>query len=163
MNTLMPLDLLKEVHTTDQASQLLSDIDIFIEMLSTAKTEALQTELLKRQVRANIAGMFLAVRTQFYGDSVKIREFFKEVKRQVTLRKRLRLTLAYAPSEGSIEAISSFVQGLLGEEVLLELGQDAGILGGALIEFGGFYKDCSLKKRIDDVFARKREEFTLNV
>ena len=69
--------------------------------------------------------------------------------------KIISITLAFEPSETTIGNIYSWVMEKLGTEYILDIDIDKTIMAGAIISFNGSYKDFTVKKNLEEVFADK--------
>ena len=70
----------------------------------------------------------------------------------------INLTIAYSPSEKSLENIYNWVFKNIGENIILDIDIDSGLLGGAIITYKGLYGDYSFKKALEEGFEEHSEE-----
>ncbi len=70
----------------------------------------------------------------------------------------VNLAIAYSPSEKSLENIYNWVFKNIGENIILDIDIDSGLLGGAIITYKGLYGDYSFKKALEEGFEEHSEE-----
>lgn len=152
-------DILSNIKTTDQARELLSEIDILLDALFKTDTNAFEKALNSISILAS-----QTLREAFQKDNISfedktmIKECLIGLKEEMQKLKTLKLSLAFEVSEGSIDNLFAWVVKNIGEGCILDIKEDKKILGGTIIEFEGKYKDLSLKKTLEETFANKKEE-----
>lgn len=87
-----------------------------------------------------------------------IKDFLTNLKDQLKNYKIIKLTIAFEPSNKSIENIYNWVLTALDNSYILDIEVNTAILGGAIVVFNGQYRDLTLKKTLRDLFDTKREE-----
>jgi hypothetical protein len=75
----------------------------------------------------------------------------------------LTIEVAFSPSKEFIEEITSWVKENVGAEVVVSIIVSDGVVGGAVVTYGGKYGDFGLAARINEVFSKKREEILQEV
>lgn len=80
--------------------------------------------------------------------------FFTEFTKAARLFPTISLSLSFMPATRTIEKISSTLDQLIPHH-LLDIHVDTSILGGAIIAYKGHYKDYSLKKKVEEYFAKQ--------
>ncbi len=152
-------DIVNDTKTDAQTTQLLSEIDRIQKSLYT-KTQSSFEEVLKKNVRLKIAERFLVVweKMDSINDYAKIQNSLEELKTTLKKLRILKLTLSFDPTESDIGIFFQWTKKNLGEGIILHVESNPTILGGAIIEFCGIYKDLSVKKKLETVFKDKREE-----
>ena len=93
-----------------------------------------------------------------FEDKTMIKEYLIGLREQLQKFKVLKLSIAFEPREFTIDNLLAWVLKNLGFGIVLDIKTDKTILAGTIIEFEGKYKDLSLKKKLEEVFASKREE-----
>jgi len=93
-------------------------------------------------------------------DRKGINDFLTGLKEQLNKLQAIKITLAFYPSEATLDLIFSWVLKNLGFGVILDIQEDKRLLGGAAINFNGRHKDFSLRKKLDEVFATKKQDIT---
>jgi len=74
---------------------------------------------------------------------------------QLRSMQEINLTIAFVPSQTTLERIYLWVKQNLGDNYLLNLSVDPEILGGAVIIYKGFYSNYSLAKQLQNVSVEK--------
>lgn len=74
---------------------------------------------------------------------------------------KISLTIAFKPDEELISALSSWAKENLKEKTDFEITVDPSIVGGAIVEHNGLYRDESVRKTLEDAF--KKREFYENI
>lgn len=88
-------------------------------------------------------------------DFAQVEQLIKTLTEQVTALPVLSVTLSFEPSEETINLLATWVQSNIGHAVLLDIHLDKTILGGAILEWRGIYKDFSLLKKVDSYFKER--------
>ncbi len=154
-------DLLSHIKTVDQARELTSEIDVLLDSLFKTENNAFDKALnsvsvvTSQMLKSALGGLKDNINL---GDKTKIQEYLIGIKEEIQKFKTLKLSLAFEPSEHTIDNLFAWVIQNLGSYVILDIDVDKKILGGAIIEYEGRYEDLSLKKRVEEVFGSKREE-----
>lgn len=74
--------------------------------------------------------------------------------------KKLKLTLAFEPSDSGLNRFLDFLRReLSSESLILEIEHDPTILAGAVISYNGKYHDFSLVRVFDEEFESDREKY----
>lgn len=161
-------DILGSIKTVDQARSLSSEIDVLLDSLF--KTEkgfeiglnsisAYHSQMLKESLAGNgVASQGVASQGEALQAQSMIKEYLEGLKDEIQRLKTIKLTLAFEPKQPTIDNLFAWTTQNLGSGFILEIAVDKTILGGATVEFEGKYEDLSLKKKVEEVFGRKREE-----
>jgi F0F1-type ATP synthase delta subunit len=157
-------DILRWVKTTDHARDLLSEIEILLENLFKMETNAFEKALRSISILTSqtLKEAFTKDNISFEDKSM-IKEYLIGLKEQLQKLKVLKLSLAFEASEYSIDYLFAWVLKNQGVGIVLDIKTDKSIIGGAIIEFNGKYKDFSLRKKLVEVFASRREEIMSNM
>lgn len=101
--------------------------------------------------------------------SKKVRDDFKKVedkakylsdlKKALSKVARVNLVCAFEPSESSIERFYQFLKDEIKKDLILDIGYDPQIIGGAIVIYQGMYRDFSFKKIFEDEFEKGRSQF----
>ena len=152
-------DILRNIKTVDEVNRLVSEIDILLDSLFKADTNAFEKALNSISVVTSQAlkDTFLKNNANL-GNYAMIKDLLIKLKEELQKFKVLKLSLAFEVSEGSIDNLFAWVLTNLGSGIILDIKEDKKIIGGASIEFEGKYKDLTLKKKLEEVFGSKREE-----
>lgn len=154
-------DILKSTKTVAQAEQLESEIDSLLNSLFHEGRKDFEKALnsINYEVAEVIRNEFLNKDPDVKNKEV-IREFLNQLKDNVQNLRTIKLSLAFSPSQDSIDKIHDWIIENIGDGYILDLQVDSTIIGGARIFFQGKYSDSSLKKTLDQVFKTKRQEIT---
>lgn len=68
---------------------------------------------------------------------------------------KISLTIAFKPNEELMSALSSWAKENLKEKAVFDITVDPSIVGGAIIECDGLYRDESVRKILEDAFSKK--------
>ncbi len=66
---------------------------------------------------------------------------------------KLRLEIAFSPPESFIKRVSQWLEKELGQKIILDVVVNPKIIGGAVIEFQGKWRDFSLAKEIHHLLS----------
>lgn len=88
-------------------------------------------------------------------DQIEVRRSLMNLKEELAKLRTLRLELAFEPNVEAIERLSGWVLKELGEGILLEMGHEPSILGGARIIFGGRYRELTLLQMLNSALERE--------
>ncbi|OGH16212.1 MAG: hypothetical protein A3C30_02505 [Candidatus Levybacteria bacterium RIFCSPHIGHO2_02_FULL_40_18] len=141
---------LSKVYTTEDRVRLYSEIELVSEAIY--KEGELNKVLASRVSKALVE--YIGSESSYEILSEKLSELKKALDQLVIMK----LTLAFEPSEQTIKKIVTFIRENLDEKTIFEICQQPNILGGAILEFKGLYRDYSLKTRLEEIFKSKRDE-----
>lgn len=63
----------------------------------------------------------------------------------------VKMDLAILPTKDTVNAICSWFEEKLGVKIILDVTVNPDILAGFEIEIGGFYKDCTIRQKLDSI------------
>ena len=92
----------------------------------------------------------------FQDNPEALRKFFQDLRETIDKLPILKVNIAFKPTEEMIARLHEWAQKNLGLGVVLDIGYDGLMLGGARIIFGGRYKEMTLAQMITDVFAKEK-------
>lgn len=81
--------------------------------------------------------------------------FFDEFKNYLRKIPQVKLEIAFEPSEDFLLRIKKWFKEESHQEVVLDVTLNPKIVGGAIIEYQGYFRDFSLAKEIDRLFVGK--------
>ncbi len=152
-------DILSSIKTTEHAQELIFEIDILLSTLFRAQNQGFEQAL--RLIRVNTANYLreslMLSEVEALNDRDNINNFLIKLKEKLQAQKILKISLSFEASENSIDNLFNWVLKNLGSGIILNINTDKSIIGGTIIEFEGRYKDLTLKKKLEEVFANKRE------
>lgn len=150
-------DLLSHVRTTSEVEKLFYEIDMLIG--SVFKKTPFEESL--KFVDVVTSGL---IKDALFKNNIKItdkstiKDFLVTLREKIHNLKPFKICLAFEPPQAIINTIFSWILRNLGFGYVLDVEENKGIIGGAIISFGGKYKDYSLRKTIEEAFRNKREE-----
>lgn len=150
------LDIINNIKTVQDINMLTQEIDDFTQAIFEMK-------------KTSIEGIFNSVSAEFASKIIKafsknnlnindaslMIDFLKTLREVIHKLKTIKITLAFDPNQATIERLFVFIKENLGHRYILDIESSSEILGGAIISFEGKYSDGSLKKSIEDVFAKE--------
>jgi F0F1-type ATP synthase delta subunit len=83
-----------------------------------------------------------------FGNREQVRQFIHDLVTGLTGVLSINLIVAIEPTEKTLREISAWIGQNNSVKVFLNLTVDPNIIGGAVIEYNGSYRDYSLKKRV---------------
>lgn len=156
----LSLPLVQKIATTEEAANLMEKISSFLTSLYTISQRGIK-ERIQTIFSPNWAEMILGQMRDLNIDLTnqqQVNNFFTILSKDLSSLETLSLTLAFAPTAGTLQRISQVVKKAFGLEVVIEVTIKPEIIGGAIIVFAGRYMDFSLKKQLDILFEVKKEE-----
>jgi F0F1-type ATP synthase delta subunit len=146
--------LFSHIRTTDERDTLLDEIGTLLSSLYQEKGRGLDS-CLKNKVRFWVSEI---VRREIGSDLETAEKYLTGLKETLEGLGILKLTLAFEPTDISIDKFTEFVRRNMGEDIVVEFEYDARILGGALITYNGEFRDFSLKRLFEEEYKQKQPE-----
>ena len=152
-------DILKSVKTTVQQESLVSQIDSLLTNLYQTRNQAFEKSLesVDIEIAKTIRETFLKKGSRDF-DKDMVNDFLTQLQEKAQTLKTVTLSLAFSPTEHSIDTIFDWVAKNIGTGYVLGIQEDKSILGGTAVSFEGKYIDLSLRKSLDEIFEKKRKE-----
>lgn len=147
-------EILSRLRTKEEARYLEGELDLLLEKIYSTKEGEFE-QALKMNVRSWVSEL---IRAALSKEGVDKEEFLKGLKAELAKLKVVALTIAFDPTEASIDRFHHWVRRNLGEGIVLEINVKPVILGGAIVVFQGEYRDLSLRKRFGRLLDSDREE-----
>lgn len=138
--------LLSLVKTREQVNLMLWEIDELEKAVFKVDSNIFN-ETLNSKVRATTATF---ISSEIAGRDKT--EFFKNLKDQLNSLKYLELTIAFEPTQSSLDRISDWARKNVAENICLDIKRDKRIIGGAVVTYNGRFKDYSLVHEVDAYF-----------
>lgn len=144
------LDLITSLKTTQEVADFVSEID---------------TLMLEKTLDSISVDSAKKIRQVFSENNLDLNDkdaaagFFETLKGLLKNLKIIKLVLAFAPTQKTIENIYNFAKDTIGIGYILDIEVSQDILGGAIVMFDGKYNDFTLRKGVEEVFANKKGEF----
>jgi len=154
---LIYFDILTSLRTTEDLNELSFEIDNLLSSIFETNNQsfdkALKSISIDTAKKINDAISKNGINT---ANKELIRNFLDGLKKLLGKFKTIRLIISIDPSHNVIENIHNWVVSNLGEGYLLDIETNQNLLGGAIIEFDGKYKDFTVKKDLENVFLSKK-------
>ncbi len=152
----VPKQILQLIPTTQERSELLAEIDLLTKSLFQEDEDSFKN-VLRNDIGKDSAGILSHLLEK--EESLKQREaFLTSLKEALLALPLLHLTVAVKPSEAGLELLAKKSRSLFAPTVILDIVVDENIFGGALVSYGGRYADCSLATKMDDYFAKIKNQ-----
>jgi len=158
-------EILKDIRTVQEANNFCSEIDNILENFYKLKNKNLD-ELLSSSTENSTSSIIKKILSDNKipsSDFASCEKILSQLKDWIKKMKVIKITLAIDPSSEVISHISDWINQNLETNTLIDIDKDESILGGAVLSINGNYKDFSLKKTLEDVFARKKNELIKNI
>lgn len=157
----LSFDILNIIMTKKEATDFVTNIDILINSLFNLKIdiEKKMAEILSSKQKQALTALIKKSGINLK-DAMGLQNFLKELRSGVESLPVVALTLAFEPKEENIKNISDWFALNLKKEVLLEITVDPKIIAGAVVVFGGNYRDFSVKKILTEKFENGNFTFT---
>ncbi len=88
-------------------------------------------------------------------DAEKQFSFLEKLENYILSFKPIKLEIAFLPDERTVREVSQWIEEKVGRKVILDITVNPKIVGGAIIEYKGNWRDFSLAKKIDNLTLRK--------
>jgi len=89
---------------------------------------------------------------------IKTRQTNLDIPNVQVSSKVVNLVLAFSPEKKLFSHLKLWVKENVNPDAVLDISVDQSILAGALITYNGYYKDFSLKKKVQEAFSQNRKE-----
>ena len=146
--------LTSRIRTTEERDKLNEELDILLANLYEHKGAGLESAL-RTQVRSWVAE---DIRANIPEHIEEVEKYLKGIKTAFEKLPVLKLTIAFDPTDSSIDKFLSFARKNVSEEILLELEVNPLIFGGCEITYKGEFRDFSLKRLFETEYKAKEED-----
>ena len=151
-------EILSNIRTKEDAWALEQEIDILLNKLYSAKADEF-SHALEHDVRSNVA---LIIKSSIEKARIDRDKYLQGLKNELKKLKEIQLTLAFEPTDATLEKIFLWVRENVGKGIILDINYSKTISGGAVIINKGKYRDYSLKKLIrNDLDNNKQKVETM--
>ncbi len=151
-------EILSNIRTKEDAWALEQEIDILLDKLYSAKADEF-SHALEHDVRSNVA---LIIKSSIEKARIDRDKYLQGLKNELKKLKEIQLTLAFEPTDATLEKIFLWVRENVGKGIILDINYSKTISGGAVIIHKGRYRDYSLKKLIrNDLDNNKQKVETM--
>lgn len=137
-------EILANIRTKEDAWALEQEIDILLSKLYSTKADEF-SHALEHDVRSNVA---LIIKSSIEKARIDRDKYLQGLKNELKKLKEIQLTLAFEPTDATLEKIFLWVRENVGKGIILDINYSKTISGGAVIIHKGKYRDYSLKKLI---------------
>ena len=150
------LPLLRHIRTKEEGEDFRGHVAELEAALFRSDSKGLES-ILRAKFSENMAEAMRTIfqHPEFINHPEAMRTFFKDLMRMLESLPLLKLTLAFRPTEAMTDRLHDWVSQNLGNGILLDIGYDPSILGGARMIVGGKYKQIILAQMITDVLAKE--------
>ena len=150
-------NILETVRTKSEAELLRTEITHLEERIYHSDISDFE-EGVKAHIPERIAGLIRKEKEEeaLLDDRASLKMSLEEIQHALDLLPVLRLDIAFDPSEKVVEAISDWVRKEVGGDVLLDIGYDRTLGGGARVMYKGKYKEWTLAEAVDEALSRQR-------
>lgn len=157
-DVLIYFDLITSLKTVQEVDDLALEIDTLTSALFKSEKVLLEKALtsISEETAKKITEIFEKFNLDM-ADKTLIRDFLDTLKGLIKKFKVIKLILAFDPTRKTIENIHEAVSESIGIGYILDVEIDESVLGGAVVIFNGKYKDFTLRKSLEEVFANKNE------
>jgi hypothetical protein len=145
--------LLKTVFTREDWLRLRREIDRLEESLYKTGDGGYEM-VLENKVRKELAEM---LDDQKLSKDI-INDQLREIREELGKVNAVKIILAVEPSRSLVKDIWAWVEKNVGEEIILEIKINPGIMGGLLISWNGRYADFSLRKKWEKDWVERGRE-----
>jgi hypothetical protein len=91
-------------------------------------------------------------------DKERIEKKINELKKEIQILPTISLTIAIHPNEELLKALEHWAEVNFKTKMIFDIRVNPEIIGGAIVIRNGSYKDFSLSKKIDEIFAARHED-----
>jgi len=155
-DVLMYFDLITSIKTIQEVSDLSLEIDILMSTFFKSEKMSLDKAIDAISITNGKKIMEIFEKNSLdLNDKKLTSDFLETLKDLIKKFKVIKLVLAFDPTLKTIENIHSFVTNEIGIGYVLDVEVSEGVCGGAIVVFNGKYKDFTLRKSLEEVFANK--------
>mgnify|MGYP001599052857 CR=1 FL=1 len=149
----MYTEILSHIRTKADVWQLEDEVDLLLDHLYKGKAGDFDLAL-KKDVRSWLSELLVSAFTK---PEIKKDDYIRGLKEAIGTLRELKLTLAFEPTQNSIEKIHDWVRKNVGENIILDITFNPTIFAGAIVIFEGEYRDLSLRNKFKEQFGQNRE------
>lgn len=150
------MDIYSTVYTKRDLLLFYKEVDQLVDSIFKTDTDFSKSSssILGKDKKQNVEEYLRANNIDFK-NPVAIKETLLKIKKLGEAFPVVSLTLAFEPTEKILKDISFWFIKRLNTKVILDIDYERAFIGGALISYGGRYKDYSLREKIDKYFSSK--------
>ncbi len=144
-------DFLKAIRTSAEARSFLGELELLEKATFATESEQFDT-VIQGQIRPEMAAIF----KKLGREAISTVGFLAGLRQAILNSRKAELVIAVSPNQRLTLRLSEWVKENFGQDVLLDLLYDPGILGGAIVSFGGKYMDFSLRPQVAEWFSKNK-------
>ncbi len=145
-------EIVSSVKTIDEKQMLLDEIELLLHSLYKKSAQSFE-DVLRTQVRSRIAQKIEEILRKESGEKHAILEKLQETVLDLPV---MELTLAFEPTETSLQRLSTWVKTNVGAKVVFQLKYDRSILGGVIMIHEGEYRDYSVRRQLERIINEEQ-------
>ena len=146
-------EILSSLRTKSELELLNQEIDILLTGLYEDEGTKFE-EILKEDIRGKIS---IEIQRLLNNNQSDKEDVLKGLQTELDKLKTLKLTLSFEPSEKTLDKLYQWMKANVSENAVLDISLDQSIIGGAIISYGGNYRDFSFAKKLEENAARAEE------
>ncbi|MCL4387177.1 F0F1 ATP synthase subunit delta [Patescibacteria group bacterium] len=149
----MDEEIFANIKTKDSGELFEHELELLLKSLYEGKEDDFNS-VLQTKVRAFISNF---IREKYSQGNLEIEDYLKDLLKKTQELPKLKLILAFEPSEEAIDRFYSLAAAACGKHILLDISFDPSLIGGAVIIYKGEYRDFSFKKIFEKEFGDEQE------
>lgn len=156
-------EFVKKIRTKEELISLLEEI-LKIKPIIFKNKEGLASKKVKGAVSEKLKELIENLEKEGEFSRKNLREqsaLLENLEKELESLPKIKLEIAFAPSENFLDRISQFIKKELGQRTILDLTINPNIVGGAIIEYRGNWRDFSVAKRIDELMNLENNSLVL--
>jgi len=152
------VNILKMVRSVEDQEEVKNTISSLLENLY--KTGVNKTTQSKSEYEKKITEEILSdLNRKNIKEASDIENYLNSLLESLKNLPTVKITIAVSPNNHLLDMLKSWAEENLGKNTVFDIDTDSDILGGVILSTKkGLYKDFSLSKKLNDVFAEKRKE-----
>ena len=148
--------IIKKIRTKEELIFFLEEI-AKIRQIIFKDNGALLSKKVERKVGGELKGLLERLEKEGVISESRGQQlaFWEELEKELQHLPEIKLEIAFSPNDDYLEKISQWLEKELGRKIILDLAINPKIVGGAIIEYQGNWRDFSLAKEIDKLISQK--------
>ncbi|MBN1168334.1 hypothetical protein JXA63_00430 [Candidatus Woesebacteria bacterium] len=106
-------------------------------------------EVLNKNVRFEVSE---AIKNDLRGNDITISHYVKQLQKKLDDYQSIELVVPFEPTRKNMEKISDWIRNNVSDKIVINYRYNMYLIGGAVIEVAGEYRNFSLSKLVDDFF-----------
>jgi len=148
-------NIILKIRTTEERDSLYQGLEALEEVQYRLDSDE-EKKIIQTKIPSVVAADLQEVLHDSFYEKIPARknEFLQKLKDRLNSLRILKIDLSFEPKVETIQRISRFLKENVGDDVILDIGFDRTIVGGARIIFGGRY----FEETLDKILAREFEQ-----